>query len=285
MLKSRSGRTSRSDDPSPIFPVLRDRQGTVDGGRRSGASREPEDHTIRKSREKGRGKGWPADLTWYKLLTDWGSVIGGGFALIAGGTAYIAGRVQASATRLAAKMQVEAEQRRDDREVDTLRKSLAIEIRQLIGRAFAAHNLLKRLATTATADNPITARVVESSSRVPAAVVYPNSASKIGLLGGQDAMDIVIVYGTIEIACGYLDQLLRSRTPDNITPVNVAAVADAFLKSCQYAAREVLPKFKTGLAVHDDKDAALLKKITDATAEWETTLKNWPKMGFENVPR
>ena len=25
--------------------------------------------------------GWPADLTWYKLLTDWGSVIGGSLAL------------------------------------------------------------------------------------------------------------------------------------------------------------------------------------------------------------
>jgi hypothetical protein len=27
--------------------------------------------------------GWPADLTWYKLLTDWGSIIGGVLALAA----------------------------------------------------------------------------------------------------------------------------------------------------------------------------------------------------------
>jgi hypothetical protein len=52
--------------------------------------------------------GWPPDLTWYKLLTDWGGVIGGVFALIAGGAAYLAGRVQASATRSAADIQANA---------------------------------------------------------------------------------------------------------------------------------------------------------------------------------
>jgi hypothetical protein len=35
--------------------------------------------------------GLPCDLTWYKLLTDWGSLIGGVFALIAGVIAYGAG--------------------------------------------------------------------------------------------------------------------------------------------------------------------------------------------------
>jgi hypothetical protein len=222
--------------------------------------------------------GWPADLTWYRLLTDWGSIIGGCFALIAGGTAYIAGRVQASATRQAAKMQVEAEQRRDDREVDTLRKSLAIEIRQLVGQALAAHNLLKGLATRATPDSPITARMVESASRVPAAVIYPGSAPRIGLLGGNDAMNVVIVYGTIEIARERTGELMRSRTPDNITPRVVAAVAGAFLNACQYAAQEVLPKIKTGFSVHDDKDNALIEKINVTTTAWETILKSWPKL-------
>jgi type II secretory pathway pseudopilin PulG len=43
--------------------------------------------------------GWPADLTWYKLLTDWGSVIGGIFALLAAAALYKIGRAQAKATR------------------------------------------------------------------------------------------------------------------------------------------------------------------------------------------
>ena len=45
--------------------------------------------------------GWPADLTVYKLLTDWGSFIGGGIALVAGVLAYIGAR-QAAAKQIAA---------------------------------------------------------------------------------------------------------------------------------------------------------------------------------------
>jgi hypothetical protein len=40
--------------------------------------------------------GLPTDLTWYKLLTDLGSLIGGGFALIAGAVAYIGARQAAT---------------------------------------------------------------------------------------------------------------------------------------------------------------------------------------------
>jgi len=50
--------------------------------------------------------GWPADLTWYKLLTDWGSFIGGGAALIAGVLAFIA-------TRQATNRQIAALARKD----------------------------------------------------------------------------------------------------------------------------------------------------------------------------
>ena len=45
--------------------------------------------------------GWPPDLTVYKLLTDWGSFIGGGIALVAGVLAYIGAR-QAAAKQIAA---------------------------------------------------------------------------------------------------------------------------------------------------------------------------------------
>ena len=46
--------------------------------------------------------GWPADLTWYKLLTDWGSFIGGSFALIAGAALYCIGQKQAKLTKIVA---------------------------------------------------------------------------------------------------------------------------------------------------------------------------------------
>jgi hypothetical protein len=52
--------------------------------------------------------GLPADLTWYKLLTDWGSLIGGVFALIAGAALYFIGRAQIGATREAADKEITA---------------------------------------------------------------------------------------------------------------------------------------------------------------------------------
>ena len=52
--------------------------------------------------------GWPPDLTWYKLLTDWGSVIGGVLALIAGAALYFIGRAQIHATTEAADKQIAA---------------------------------------------------------------------------------------------------------------------------------------------------------------------------------
>ena len=214
--------------------------------------------------------GWPADLTWYKLLTDWGSLIGGGFALIAGGVAYLAGWLQARATRRAAEMQVEAEQRKSDREVDTLRKSLAIELRQLVGRALTAHKLLKGLAVKA--DGPITDRMVESYSRVPAPVVYPATADRIGLLNSE-AMDVVIVYFGIEIGRVGVSQLMRDRTPDDIRPMTVAMVAEAFLRACEYA-RGVLPRLRTGEPHHDKKDDELIKEINEAISEWESMWGN-----------
>jgi hypothetical protein len=90
-------------------------------------------------------------------------------------------------------------------------------------------------------------------------------------------MDVVIVYNTIDIARQAAASLTRSRTPENIAPVTVAAVAEAFLNACQYAAQEVFPKLKTGVATHDDKDIALAKMISDETAAWKTILNQWPK--------
>jgi hypothetical protein len=197
--------------------------------------------------------------------------------IITGGLAIVAAIIGAVAAYHVGNIQVADAQRRDEREIDALRKSLATELRQLIPQALAAHNLLKRVATTATPDSPITARMVENSSRVPAAVVYPGSAPKIGLLDGSDAMDIVTIYNLIEIARAGATERMRSRRPDNIEPRTVAAVADAFLKACQYA-REVLPKFRTGVALHDSQDAQLIKRIDDTAAAWAAILKDWPKL-------
>src|SRR5271170_1553389 len=83
-----------------------------------------------------------------RILRDQGSLIAGVLALIAGILAYRAGRIQATETRQAAIMQVDAARRRDDREVDALRKSLGTELRQVVPRALGVYSSLSRLAKT-----------------------------------------------------------------------------------------------------------------------------------------
>jgi hypothetical protein len=158
---------------------------------------------------------------------------------------------------------LKVERRKADREIDALRKSLAIELRQLIPRALGAHTSLKKLGSKT--DGPITARMVESLSRMPAPIVYPANAHKIGLLE-KDAMDVVIVYGLLDIARDGVARLITTyRTPDNISPNVVLMTAATFLEACNYA-RSVLPKLRTGVASHDDRDAELLQIISTAAS-------------------
>ncbi len=185
------------------------------------------------------------------LLDHWQSLLAGLIALLA--------------AIIAVCVTLRIEQRKVDREIEALRKSLAIELRQLIPGAFGAHISLQGLVNKA--DGPITARTVESLSRMPVPIVYPANTHKIGLLG-SDAMDVVIIYGLIEIARDGVGRLMRHRTPDDIQPSLVAAVAEALLEACKYA-RGVLPKLRTGVASHDDRDAALIQTITKTASAME----------------
>jgi hypothetical protein len=206
--------------------------------------------------------GLPLDLTWYKLLTDWGSLIGGGFALIAGVIAYLAGHAQSTATRQAAETQITADRQKYDQEVETVRKSLALELRQIVSRAFGAHNSLAALMS----GPPITGRMVETSANVPVPIVYPAVANRIGTLQ-DEAMDVIIVYQLIEVARDGASWLIRHRASDEIPLPNVAIVAESFLQACLYA-RGVLPRLRTGIVSHDGKDDELIKKITEAASAW-----------------
>jgi hypothetical protein len=76
--------------------------------------------------------GLPLDLTWYKLLTDWGSLIGGIFALIAGAALYIIGRVQAKAITLASDKEIAATREGVDRQL-----AVAAQREQLQARCIA----------------------------------------------------------------------------------------------------------------------------------------------------
>jgi len=206
--------------------------------------------------------GTPNDLTWYKFLTDWGSLIGGVFALIAGIIAYLG-------ARYAAEMQRKIERQKYDQETETVRKSLAIELRQMVTRSLGVHDALKGLATQL--NGPITVRIFQSAISVPTPVVYPAIADRIGLLHGE-AMDIVIVYQLIEIGRNAASQLMQHPKPDNLPPRNVASIATPFLQACIYA-RGILPKLRTGVVSHDEKDDELIKVISKTECDWGIILK------------
>jgi hypothetical protein len=111
--------------------------------------------------------------------------------------------------------------------LDALRKSLAVELRQLIPEALGVHGSLTKLGSKE--HEPITARMVESLSRMPAPIIYPANAHKIGLLE-KDAMDVVIVYGLLDIARDCVARLITTyRTPDDISPNVVLMTATAFV--------------------------------------------------------
>jgi hypothetical protein len=208
--------------------------------------------------------GWPADVTVYKVLTDWGGLIGGGAALIAGLIAYAASLAQVRATKEAVKSQLKADQEKSSEEVEIFRRSIAIEIRQMIGQALAAHLGLARLLSEGRA--PITSRMLEGSFINFTPIIYPAVAGKIASLG-DEAMDVAITYNAIAIARDSSKRLSQSRNPDDLNQINVAAIAEVLLHACRQG-RELLMKVRTSQPAHLEKDAQLIARITEAESKW-----------------
>jgi hypothetical protein len=213
--------------------------------------------------------------TFLDLFDHWQTVIAGVLALVAAfgtvlGTMIIANRqILASreeadrviaATREQTETTVRLERERLSSESDTLRKSIAVELRLHISRAMGAYDGLYGMGIMPNA--PITARMVESRSQMAAPIIYPANAGKIGLLGA-DAMDVVVVYDLLEIARDSVARQMNSRTPDDISAVVVMGMAQAFMTACTHA-RGVLPRLRTGGPSHDAKDEALIQRINDA---------------------
>jgi len=187
--------------------------------------------------------------TWLDLFDHWQTVIAGFVALVA--------------ALITVWVTLRVERGKAEREVNALRKSLAVELRMQITRAADVYDGLRELASTAAA-RPITARMVESKSRMPAPIIYSANAGKIGLLEG-DGMSVVLVYTLLEGGRDGAARLMTSRTPDDITAVTVLSVADAFLTACQFAL-DLLPKLRTGVALHDATDEGLAQQVNTALA-------------------
>ena len=217
--------------------------------------------------------------TCLDALDHWQTVIAGVLALAAGfftvvATMIIARRQIAAsreeadrviaATREQTETTVRLERERVSSELDALRKSFAVELRLQIARAFGVYDGLRGLGSKP--DEPITAKMVESKSRMPAPIIYSANAGKIGLLEG-DAMDVVLVYTLLEGARDAVARLMTTyRTPDDIAPAVVLKTAEVFLEACKYG-RGVLPRLRTGVASYDAQDEALIRQINAAASQ------------------
>jgi len=184
-----------------------------------------------------------------EFLYDWQTIIAGMAALLA--------------ALITVLVTLRVERRQAKRELDALRKSLAVELRLQIARAFDIYDGLRELGSKP--DGPITARMVEGKSRMPAPIIYSANAGNIGLLEGE-AMDVVVVYTMLEKARGDVARLMTFKTPDDISPAVVMRMADDFLAACVFA-RDVLPKLRTGDPSEDDKDKALIQEIKAAASQ------------------
>lgn len=170
-----------------------------------------------------------------------------------------AGAVIAAFVTIAVTLRIERRQAK--RELDALRKSLALELRLQITTAVDAYNGLRELSSTS--DGKINARMVESKSLMPAPIIYSANAGKIGRLK-DDAMDVVLIYAMLESARRRIDRLATHyTTPDDIPVDVVMGIAKVFLEACERA-RGVLPTLRTGNASYDAEDEPLTERINAA---------------------
>jgi hypothetical protein len=194
-------------------------------------------------------EGWIQRWKLVKVFYDWQILIAGVLALLAAGiTVWVTLQIERGKAR---------------REVDALRKSLAVELRLHVATALVAYDVLYGLGLMQYPT--ITARVVERKSRMAAPIIYPANAGKIGLLGAE-ATDVMIVYDLLETARDGAARLMTSlATADDNPQAVVMETADAFLAAC-INARGLLPRLRTGDPSRDANDEALIQKINDAVA-------------------
>jgi hypothetical protein len=112
--------------------------------------------------------GWPADLTYYKLLTDWGGLIGGCSALIAGAALYVIGRIQVNATREAADKEIAATREAisaAQEQTKVAQKQIAVTLR--LDRQRVAYESHAFLSALKSAGGAVINNVVECRKMIP----------------------------------------------------------------------------------------------------------------------
>src|SRR5580698_5357377 len=169
-----------------------------------------------------------------------------------------------------------SERRKSERELDALRRSLGVEIRQNLLQALSAHQSLKRLAQTK--NRQITFRMIENVVDLSEPIIFSACAGRIGLLGRQ-AMDVATIYNLLSTVRATIERFERHRTPDDISPKVVASVAMVLITICEQGSR-LLPNLKTGVAAIDNKDQEVVNAIAVAENNWKQAVQEWPEISL-----
>jgi len=185
--------------------------------------------------------GLPCDLTWYKLLTDWGSLLSGFLALLAGGLAYVAGIMQANATREAVARQLAAHAAARATEIADIRAAVRTEVIAAAKFVVGALSICEGVAHGGTLIPRSDANVIVAALQEP--IVFPAVADRIAALANPHLL--VQFYGRVGEARA-LARTLASATvpapPTNpsspvvlVTRENVLVIADALVTALQLA--------------------------------------------------
>jgi hypothetical protein len=180
--------------------------------------------------------GLPLDLTWYKLLTDWGSLIAGSLGF--------------TAAIVAVLLAVANERRKAKHELRSLRHALGVELRDYTWNAYRAHEQLKVLIV----DNvsPIPALFVEDKSKLPSPQIYPNAVVRIGEFD-DCAANIVLFFNRIAVTREAAERLLRHPSADNLPSGEVAWAVERLILIAEVGI-DLLPHLKTGVVSQDATD-------------------------------
>jgi hypothetical protein len=198
--------------------------------------------------------GWPADLSWYKLLTDWGSLIAGSLGFFAAIAAVL--------------LTMGSEGRKAKREVKSLRRALGVEVRQYMWNAYRAHVQLKAMIVghPTVAASSISALVVEDKTKFPPPQIYPCAAAKIGEFG-DCAADIVLFFSRLSATREAAERLLHHPMAVNL-PIGEIAWAVERVTLMAEVGMNLLPHLKTAIVDYDSADAELIEKIKVDLTDW-----------------
>jgi type II secretory pathway pseudopilin PulG len=157
-----------------------------------------------------------------------------------------------------------SERRREEKEFISIKRALGSEIRQYAHQARDAHNRCKALAQSG---HRFTVNDIMNAGRFPPPVIYPNAASRLGLIG-DEAHWIVFFYAQIQVFVEQREQMKGLADPLYTIPTqNAVASTDALLSACE-AAVHVLPLVRVG-DFYTGQDEKFTAAVAEARNNWQ----------------